>query len=173
MWGRDFGRMIKIDFSKPPKQSVVLVIVGVAILLWTLVRFAGPKSEVAQPGTQTGISLQSLTVKPPPTANSRGRVAWGGGWGRDPFALPFNVVLQSQPEVEETRGEEEVHPLPKLTAILIGDSRRLAVIDNLVVGVGDRVHGERVVKISADRVILAGRDPTAVWGVGTQSSLRP
>ena len=146
--------MINIDLSKPPKQAVVLVVVGVAVLLWILVRFTGPKSEVAQHGTPPKISLQSLTVKPTPQAKSGGQVDWSGGWVRDPFALPFNTVLQREPEVERPQGE--VRPLPKLTAIIIGGSRRLAVIDNLVLGVGDQIHGERVVKISSDRVILAG-----------------
>ena len=146
--------MIQIDLNKPPKKALVFVVLGLAMMLWILVRFTGPKPEVAQPGTLPRISLQKLAAESPPKAKPEGPVVWSGSWGRDPFALPFNIVLQREPEVERPQGE--VRPLPKLTAIIIGGSRRLAVIDNLVLGVGDQIHGERVVKISSDRVILAG-----------------
>ena len=147
-----------MDLNKPPKKSVVLAGLALVVLLWSLVRFAGPAPEVAKTVTLPKISLENLGREPtrPEKVNEKPQLSLS--WGRDPFALPYRVVPQSEPTLEqnESQGVEEEVTLPKLTAILSSGSRRLAVIDDLVVRVGDQVRGERIVKISSDRVILVG-----------------
>ena len=52
---------------------------------------------------------------------------------------------------------------PKLTlsSVLIGSDRRLAVIDDELVGVGDSVSGYRVIEIQAHSVLVASSGGTA------------
>jgi uncharacterized protein YdeI (BOF family) len=49
-------------------------------------------------------------------------------------------------------------PLPTVGGILISQNRRLAVIDGVVVGVGDSVNGRVVARIDADAVVF--REPS-------------
>ncbi len=86
---------------------------------------------------------------------------------KDPFSLPKGIRLLSQ-DVPPPREEKKVHPsleikstetkseeIPlKLKAILMTDHIRLASIDRFIVKVGDLIHGEKVVEIRPDRVIL-------------------
>jgi hypothetical protein len=82
--------------------------------------------------------------------------------GRDPFLLPPGVHLLSKigtgtpsgvkglpPKIETDRG---------VKAILIADHIRLASIDRHIVTVGDSIHGEKVLEIRKDRVILGKGD---------------
>jgi hypothetical protein len=45
--------------------------------------------------------------------------------------------------------------LPRLTSVLIGESRKLAVIDGQVLGVGESHGGFRVQRIAADHVMIS------------------
>ncbi len=45
--------------------------------------------------------------------------------------------------------------LPQLSSVLIGDDRKLAVIDGRVMAEGDVENGVRVRRISSDRVVVA------------------
>ena len=46
----------------------------------------------------------------------------------------------------------------RVKAILIGDHARLALIDRHIVTIGDSIHGEKVLEIKTDRVILGKGD---------------
>ncbi len=78
--------------------------------------------------------------------------------GRDPFLLPPGVHLLSKIGTTSGRtiGQSSNNPSSSfmLTAILITDHTRLALIDRHIVTVGDSVHGEKVLEIRTDRVIL-------------------
>lgn len=149
-----------MDLNAPPKKSVVLAVLGLVALLWLLARFAGPSPELLQPVAMPPISLESLEDKPVQQGNLEERYPHNDSWDRDPFALPHGISLKSLPALEETegKGEQKQKPPPRLTAILMSGSRRLAVIDERVVYEGDLFNGERIVRISADRVILRGSE---------------
>jgi len=76
--------------------------------------------------------------------------------GRDPFLLPPGVYLLSK--IGLPQGAKGVFSKTEtdapLKAILIGDHVRLALIDRHTVTVGDSIHGETVLEIKKDRVIL-------------------
>jgi hypothetical protein len=78
--------------------------------------------------------------------------------GRDPFLLPPGVHLLSKIGATSGRTNSQPGDIPSrsfmLTAILISDHARLALIDRHIVTVGDSVHGEKVLEIKTDRVIL-------------------
>jgi len=75
---------------------------------------------------------------------------------RDPFLLPSDVHLLSK--IGLSPGMKGVFPKTEtdapVKAILIGDRIRLALIDHHIVTVGDSIHGEKVLEIKTDRVIL-------------------
>ncbi len=85
---------------------------------------------------------------------------------KDPFSLPAGIRLLSNEvptlqEVKQVQPVEVLEPIDKppqptlkLKAILIGDHVRLASIDRFIVTVGDLIHGEKVLEIRPEGVIL-------------------
>ena len=73
--------------------------------------------------------------------------------GRDPTKPPGSLNIA--PKVVETAG------VPRLTSVLIGEDRRLAVIDGRLMYEGEERSGLRVWEILPDRVIVsrAGQQP--------------
>jgi hypothetical protein len=59
-------------------------------------------------------------------------------------------------------------PLPKVDSILVDQERRLAIVEDVVVGVGDAIGPRIVIQIERDGVIL--REPS---GLVVRVSLRP
>ncbi len=129
------------------------VLIGLAVVVLATLYFvfgSGGKKKVAA----------SVTAPPPapprigaPVADVREKgervqaVQETMKWERDPFALPSFLLA------EKKKDEKQRVPL-KLFAIMEGSGRRVAVIDNQVVGRGDVVAGERVVEIGKETVTL-------------------
>jgi len=78
--------------------------------------------------------------------------------GRDPFLLPPGVHLLSKIGTASGRTDRQsndiLSPPLQVKAILISDHARLALIDRHIIKVGDSIHGEKVLEIKTDRVIL-------------------
>ena len=80
---------------------------------------------------------------------------------KDSFSLPAGIRPLSKemkaPEEKITVSKIEIPSVDtplKLKAILISDHVRLASIDRSIVTVGDLIHGEKVIEIRPDRVLL-------------------
>ena len=80
---------------------------------------------------------------------------------KDSFSLPAGIRPLSKemkaPEEKITVSKIEIPSVDtplKLRAILISDHVRLASIDRSIVTVGDLIHGEKVLEIRPDRVLL-------------------
>ena len=77
---------------------------------------------------------------------------------KDPFLLPPGVHLLSKIGTASGRTDRQsndiLSPPLMVKAILISDHARLALIDRHIVAVGDSIHGEKVLEINTDRVIL-------------------
>jgi hypothetical protein len=110
----------------------------------------------------TGITLMSpIAAK----GQSKARIPLSQEGGRDPFLLPAGVHLLSKIGAGSgTRGgvsgmdnKPRENPI-KVTAILISDHVRLALIDRHIVTVGDSIRGEKVLEIKTDRVTLGKGD---------------
>lgn len=74
--------------------------------------------------------------------------------GKDPFRLPSGVKPLSQVQKVPKSSETAAPPSLELKAILVSDHLKLASINRQIVTVGDRIQGERILEIEADRVIL-------------------
>jgi len=72
---------------------------------------------------------------------------------------PSSYSAGNQP-VQERKVEQE--PVWRLTAVLISDSRLVAIINGQTVRVGDSLEGYRVKVIERDQVVLVKKDRTIV-----------
>jgi hypothetical protein len=92
-------------------------------------------------------------------------------WGRDPFALPGWVVEQEKDEIPPVKAVRQKRPRTgdkpqyKLSTILITESSRLAVINDKVYAVGDRIGGEEISKITLDHIVLTDNSQERVLRV--------
>lgn len=113
-------------------------------------------------------ALPQLPETPPRTETTETttktpRKARGDTWGRNPFLTPAEEFMlargiRSKAEME---AEKESPKMPlttatvlRLEAIIISDSRKIAIINNKPVTEGDLVEGERVVRILPNEVVL-------------------
>jgi hypothetical protein len=163
-----------MDLTKPPQKILVVSVAGVVVFLWILVWLFGPKPEKIQPGAPIDTMLTSLLqsrkqgkkdeVKPveEPVRET---------WGRDPFALPRWVEEQERREtppvkaVPTKRARRGDKPQYRLSTILITESSRLAVINDKVYAVGDRIGGEEISKITLDHIVLTDNSQERVLRV--------
>ena len=163
-----------MDLTKPPQKILIVTVVGVVVFLWILVWLFGPKPEKIQPGAPIDKMLTSLlqsgkqgkkegdkTVKEPVADR----------WGRDPFALPGWVKEQEKGEIPPVRAVRQQRPRTgdkpqyRLSTILITESSRLAVINDKVYAVGDRIGGEEISKITLDHIVLSDNSQERVLRV--------
>jgi hypothetical protein len=163
-----------MDLTKPPQKILVMTVVGVVVFLWILVWLFGPKPETIQASAPIDTMLTSLlqsggqgkkevdkpVEKPVPDT-----------WGRDPFALPGWVVEQEKDEIPPVKAVRQKRPRTgdkpqyKLSTILITESSRLAVINDKVYAVGDRIGGEEISKITLDHIVLTDNSQERVLRV--------
>jgi hypothetical protein len=94
-----------------------------------------------------------------------GAAAGGGAWV-DPTRPPASV------RAPEGAAGEAADPALRLDSILIGDGRRVALIDGRAYGVGDRVGSLTVQNIFRDRVVLQGRGGTRILRLTMSSGMK-
>ena len=163
-----------MDLTKPPQKILVVSVVGVVVFVWILVWLFGPKPEKIQESAPIDTMLTSLLqsgkqgkkgeVKPveEPVSDT---------WGRDPFALPGWVEEQEKRQTKPVKAVRKKRPQPgdkpqyKLSTILITESSRLAVINDRVYAVGDRIGGEEISKITLDHIVLTDNSEERVLRV--------
>ncbi len=139
---------------------------GVSYLLWSLlVGLTGALGyqcgiadrrvpSVTQPGpvrpasADERVPVRAPAALPPPPSDPAGP--------RDGLGVPEAPTDAPTAGDASARGLE-IAPLPSLQAILSGGERRLAVMNDRVVGEGDRLGAFTVVTIAADRVAVRGR----------------
>ena len=163
-----------MDLTKPPQKILVMTVVGVVVFLWILVWLFGPKPETIQASAPIDTMLTSLlqsgkqgkkegekdVVEPVPDT-----------WGRDPFALPGWVEEQEKGEIPPVKAVQQKRPRTgdkpqyKLSTILITESSRLAVINDKVYSVGDKIGGEEISKITLDHIVLTDNSQERVLRV--------
>jgi hypothetical protein len=92
-------------------------------------------------------------------------------WGRDPFALPRWVEEQERGKIQPVKAVRKKpprlgdKPQYKLSTILITESSRLAVINDKVYAVGDKIGGEEISKITLDHIVLTDNSQERVLRV--------
>lgn len=79
------------------------------------------------------------------------------GWGRNPFLTPEEIVSIQEGKVQPQSVLPEELPHYEVNTILVSDSRKIAIIGNNIVTVGDWVGQEKVLEINSDNVVL-GKD---------------
>ncbi|MFP3870932.1 MAG: hypothetical protein ACLFVT_08670 [Syntrophobacteria bacterium] len=147
-----------MDWSKPPKKGTVLGVLAMVAALWVLVRFFGPDAEMPQVASIPQISPEKLADTP--RQQDKEPVQEPKTWGRDPFVFPPGVTATAgtarEPGPPELKVEESGKPLPKVSAVVVSGSKRVAVIGDRSVVEGDLVNGARVARITLDGVVLHG-----------------
>ena len=163
-----------MDLTKPPQKILVMSVAGVVVFIWILVWLFGPKPETIQASAPIDTMLTSLlqsgkqgkkegekdVVEPVPDT-----------WGRDPFALPGWVEEQKKGETSPVKAVRKKRPRTgdkpqyRLSTILITESSRLAVINDKVYAVGDKIGGEEISKITLDHIVLTDNSQERVLRV--------
>jgi hypothetical protein len=163
-----------MDLTKPPQKILVMTVVGVVVFLWILVWLFGPKPETIQPSAPIDTMLTSLLQ-----SGKQGKKEGDkpveepvpDTWGRDPFALPGWVAEQEKGETPPVKAVRQRGPRTgdkpqyKLSTILITGSSRLAVINDKVYAVGDKIGGEEISKITLDHIVLTDNSQERVLRV--------
>jgi len=126
--------------------------------LWFFVLRPGPSPEARPPQPEQPLLDLSggwpastsfgdpSTIPPPPAVDMSGQPSWR----RDPFVFGNETRDALRPSSRQTRAAE-----PVVSSILYSASRRLAIVDGRIVGVGDAVGNYRIVEIERDAVVLA------------------
>ena len=120
------------------KLAVLVILAIMAAFVWT--RQTGKVPAVSSASTPTA----SERIIPVTETAARKRTEFLS-WGRDPFAQ-----RQTEKVEEEDRGLSDL----RLTAIIFGDKEPTAFVNNLVIGVGDRIADKTVKRIDQTSVIL-------------------
>ena len=163
-----------MDLTKPPQKILVVSVVGVVVFLWILVWLFGPKPGKIQPGAPIDTMLTSLLQSGKQGKKDEDKPveeAVPDTWGRDPFALPGWVEEQERRKTQPVRAVRKKRPRTgdkpqyKLSTILITESSRLAVINDKVYAVGDRIGGEEISKITLDHIVLTDNSQERVLRV--------
>jgi hypothetical protein len=143
---------------RPAHLTLALAALAAAVLynLWYFVlRPAGPRSSppaaeqplVAQAGPQQGAEAARDPLSIP--APSAIDLASAPSWRRDPFLFGDETRA-----VARAAAPEPVPARPVVRTILYSASRRLAIVDGRIVGVGDTVGGYRVADIEKGAVVF-------------------
>lgn len=163
-----------MDLTKPPQKILVVTVVVVVVFLWILVWLFGPKPGKVQESAQMNTLLTSMLQSGKQGKKDEGKSVEETvpeTWGRDPFALPGWVEIQ---EKDESRTAKTTGPIRKssggkphykLSTILITESSRLAVINDKVYAVGDRIGDEEISKITLDHIVLTDNSKERVLRV--------
>lgn len=119
-------------------RAVFILIVG------GIVPLLAPEAPTAQAGREAS-AMSDVNVE------WLDRIQKSERWGRDPFNHPKPAAIPT----EASGGPSARSGLElTLSAIIYGEGRGLAIINNQILRVGDRVGNKEVVEIKPDRVIL-------------------
>ena len=163
-----------MDLTKPPQKILVVTVAGVVVFLWILIWLFGPKPGTIQQSAPIDTMLTSLLQ-----SGKQGKKEGDkeveepvpDTWGRDPFALPRWVEKQEQGKAPPVRAAREKRPSRgdkpqyKLSTILVTESSRLAVINDKVYAVGDKIGSEEISKITLDHIVLTDNSQERVLRV--------
>ena len=113
----------------------------IPVILWVWMGSQGTAFSTELP------SLSDVSLPSPKVEKSPGKL-----WGRDPFLGPPRI--SAEPAEATDRGESPESGSLSLNAVIARDGEGLAIINNEILRVGDRIRDKRVVEIRRDRVIL-------------------
>jgi hypothetical protein len=113
-----------------------------APLLSTVERPAKPAG-----GRPAQASVDPMTIAPPPALD----LTTAPAWPRDPLLAPGE---SRSPEVERPAVADPATPDPVISSILYSATRRSAIVDHRVVGIGDPIAGGVIVDIQPSAIVL-------------------
>ncbi len=133
------------------KQKIILGVLGlVLVLVWARALTSRPHRAGSRTPEAAGTLARPPAVLPAPApAGPVPEVP--PGWEESPFLSGRNAPSEDGGTAGSPSGERPY----QLKGILWDPQRPSAIINNQVVGVGDRLHGWQVMEIQKDRVILS------------------
>lgn len=153
------------------KNKLFIVVIAVLFIVMVVhnLRFfsnlSDKKENIVISKNQTSILTQEKADEPLSQGKDFPEDLGSRGWGRNPFLTPEEIVsiregkVQPRSVLREELPHQEELPLPlyKISTILVSDSRKIAIIGNTIVTVGDWVGQEKVLEINPNNVVL-GKD---------------
>lgn len=140
--------------------ALVVLVLAVAYNVWVFVRPA-PRtaaltnrqqpllgSEAPAPGTGGAQAVDPLSIPAPPAID----VSTAPASGRDPF------LFGDERRDGQVKAETNRVPDPTVRSILFSATRRTAIVENRMLGVGDSIGPLKVVDIERDAVVFASSD---------------
>ena len=101
-----------------------------------------------------------------------GTTAWGQATLPDPTRPP-QAWLDAQPKAAGVTAEADAGAAPQLQSLVIGPSRRYAIIEGQLVGVGDTFKDARVVAVRPTEVVLRSERGTQTLRLYPDVEKRP
>lgn len=136
----------------------IALFVLAAAVLYNLYAFLRPAPRVSAPpqsqppllgenaAPKSGTRIDPMAIRPPVEVD----LARVPGYARDPFLYGD----ETREIVARVLGAPQEGPGPTVRSILFSTTRRLAIVDGRIVGVGDSVGGYKVVEIEQGAVVF-------------------
>ena len=155
--------------SKPPVVASPAAVVNKAPIAPPVVGGASSDAAVARSTGPAPSTASPVAANKPPTAMPPVTATKSAAPAPPPIAVraatvPPPIAAQKRPAAVAEKAAAQARPLPPpetaapfdavLGTILYSADRKLAIIDNRIVGVGDEVRGARVTEITAAAVLL-------------------
>ncbi len=146
---------------------IILAIAAVGIVAKNIVLplfYSAHSSSHVESNEETEMKIDEAFKHVDPVVKESAPVAdfsnidWAQGYLRDPFralTVADTEILKDTPSVTE---EEELTRQDVLFAVVHDSGKALAVINDVIVGEGDRYDGYKVIKIGLDSVELVSPD---------------
>jgi hypothetical protein len=152
----------------------------VVAILYNVYAFMRPAPRISAPqqpqspllgenvAPKSGTQIDPMAIRPPVDVD----LARVPGYARDPFLFGD----ESREIVARVIGDQPEGPGPVVRSILFSTTRRFAIVDRKIVGVGDSVGGYKVVEIEQGAVVFrsagGARVRVSVYGASSAGLTR-
>ena len=136
-------------------KAIFPVLILVAVYVWSQNFSTGTapgRTDRKKKASAQHTGVRDLMARYQQLQGSAPQLDSSGGWGRDPFRQPVDVVVRRRPVPEP-----QPKPLPelRLNAVMVNPDNAVAVINGEEVVLNGQVEGFAVTEILPERVLLS------------------